>query len=339
MDSLFRLWNSGCMALDELLVFARVVQAGSFTAAAKALAMPKSSVSRKVSALEERLGVRLLQRTTRKLGLTDAGRAYHEHAARIASEVEDAERAVRQLDERPRGLLRVTAPLHAAFLGPIVDAYLQRFPDVRIELHCTARSVDLVEERYDVGIRAGALADSSLVARTLGVSRWLLAAAPSYLASRGRPRTPAELKAHDCLVFGTGETAVLRFVRRDETARVTVSPRLAASDMDIVHDAVLGGRGIAMLPAFQLVEALRARRLERVLPDWDAPATPVHLVYPSAHHVSPKVRTFVEHVLAHMTPLPWELAADATARRPERTAGLRSPSAGTRGRARRRRRP
>src|SRR5882672_7631338 len=146
------------MDLNEILVFARVVQAGGFTAAAKQLGMPKSTVSRKVTELEERLKSRLLQRTTRKLSLTDAGRTYYDYCARIVGEVEDAERAVSSLQEAPRGLLRVTAPINAAFLGPIVSDYLKRYPEVRLDLFCTARSVDLVEERYDLGIRAGALA-------------------------------------------------------------------------------------------------------------------------------------------------------------------------------------
>src|SRR4051794_6644985 len=178
------------MDLNEMLVFTRVVQAGSFTAGAAALGMPKSSVSRKVSELEERLKARLLQRTTRKLSLTDVGRIYYEHCARIVSEVEDAERAVNSLQETPRGLLRVTAPTNFAFLGPIVSDYLKRYPEVRVDLFCTGRTVDLVEERFDVAIRAGALADSSLIARSLGSAKWLLVATPAYLKKRGRPKSP-----------------------------------------------------------------------------------------------------------------------------------------------------
>src|SRR5438445_10999747 len=140
------------MDLNELLVFARVVQAGSFTLAAASLGMPKSTVGRKVSELEERLNARLLQRTTRKLSLTDVGRTYYDYCARIVGEVEDAERAVSSQQETPRGLLRVTAPVNVAFLGPIVSSYLKRYPEVRLEMFCTARAVDLVEERFDLGI-------------------------------------------------------------------------------------------------------------------------------------------------------------------------------------------
>src|SRR5690349_7028510 len=173
------------MDLNEIIVFARVVQAGSFTKAAAELGMPKSTVSRKVSELEERLGARLLQRTTRKLSLTDAGRTYFDYSARVVAEVEDAERAVSSLQAAPRGLLRVTAPTNFRVLGAIVADYLKRYPDVRLELFCTGRRVDLVEERFDLGVRAGVLADSSLVARSLGTAGWVLAATPAYLRRRG----------------------------------------------------------------------------------------------------------------------------------------------------------
>ena len=177
------------MDLNEMLVFARVVQAGSFTAAAAALGMPKSTVSRKVTELEERLKSRLLQRTTRKLSLTDVGRTYYDYCARIAAEIDDAERAVSSLQATPRGLLRVTAPVNAAFLAPIVSEFLKRYPEVRLELFCTGRSVDLVEERFDLAIRAGTLAESTLIARSLGRATWFLVATPPTSRSgdaRGR---------------------------------------------------------------------------------------------------------------------------------------------------------
>src|SRR5580700_2702993 len=156
------------MDLNEMLVFARVVQAGSFTVAAAELGMPKSTVSRKVTELEERLKSRLIQRTTRKLSLTDVGRTYYEYCARIAGEVEDAEQAVNNLQATPRGHLRITAGTNAQYLGPIVADFLRRNPDVTVELFCTGRTVDLIEERFDLGIRAGPLADSTLIARSLG---------------------------------------------------------------------------------------------------------------------------------------------------------------------------
>jgi DNA-binding transcriptional LysR family regulator len=296
------------MDLNEIMVFARVVQAGSFTTAAALLGMPKSTVSRKVSDLEERLKARLLQRTTRKLSLTDVGRTLYDYCARIVGEIEDAERAVSSLQEKPRGLLRVTAPVNVAFLGPIVSDYLKRYPEVRIDLFCTGRTVDLVEERFDLGIRAGTLTDSTLIARSLGNVRWFLVAAPAYLKRRGRPRSPDDLKKHDCLLFGAGfDTASVRLEKADGSVHVALSPRLMVTDMDVLHAAATAGLGIVLLPAFRCVEELRARRLERVLADWNAPSTPVHVVYPSTRHLSPKVKSFVDHLHERMTPPPWEL--------------------------------
>jgi DNA-binding transcriptional LysR family regulator len=300
------------MDLNEILVFARVVQTGSFTTAAARLGMPKSTVSRKVSELEERLGSRLLQRTTRKLSLTDAGRTYYDYCFRIVAEIEGAERAVSGLRDTPRGILRVTTPVNSAYLGPIISGYLKRYPEVRLELHCTRRNVDLVEERFDVGIRAGGLADSTLVARSLGHATWFLVASPAYLKKRGRPRSPEDLKKHDCLFFGGGlDSAVVRLENGDRSVQLALNPRMAVSDADILHAVTTAGLGVALMPVSLGVAGLRARRLERVLRDWSAPSTPVHVVYPSTRHLSPKVKSFVDHLYEHMTPPPWQLEAEA----------------------------
>jgi DNA-binding transcriptional LysR family regulator len=270
--------------------------------------MPKSTVSRKVTELEARLKTRLLNRTTRKLSLTDAGRTYYDYCARIVSEIEDAELAVSNLQETPRGLLRVTTGINAAYLGPIISDYLKRYPEVRIELLCTGRTVDLIEERFDLAVRAGALADSTLIARSLGSVRWFLVATPAYLKKRGRPRSLDDLKEHDCIVFGTApKGAGFRLDSGAKSVNVAVSSRLLVNDFDVVHATAAAGLGLALLPAFQCLDDLRAKRLERVLRDWDAPSTPVHVVYPSTRYVSPKVKSFVDHLHERMTPPPWEL--------------------------------
>lgn len=292
------------MDLNELVVFVRVVQAGSIRGAAEALGMPKSTVSRKLIALEERLEARLLQRTTRKLGLTDVGRIYYDHGVRIVTDVENAERAVRSRHETPRGLLRVTAPLNLAYLGPLFGDYLRRYPDVRLELSANARVVDLVEERFDVGIRAGRLEDSSLVARSLGAITRLLVATPAYLKKRGRPRRPSDLKKHDCLLFGSDATLTLTRDKRRED--VSLSPRLLVTDMDVLESALKDDLGIAVMPALLCEKAQRAGRLERVLPGWSPPSTPLHVVYPSARHLSPTVRSFIDHVQERMKLPRWE---------------------------------
>lgn len=295
------------MDLNDIVVFARVVQAGSFIAASKALGMPKSTVSRKIADLEERLDTRLLQRTTRKLSLTDAGRLFYDHSARIATELENAELAVTSLKETPRGLLRVTTGPNASYLGPIIRDYLTRYPDVRLELVATTRAVDLVEERFDVGIRAGRLPDSSLIARSLGLATWFLVATPAYLKRRGRPPNPADLAKQDIVHFLGGDRVTLNLQRGDEEATVAVTPRLVVSELDMLRPAVLGGVGIALLPAYLCVDDLRAKRLERVLREWQAPSTPIHIVYPSTRHVSPTVKSFIDHVMEQMTPPPWQI--------------------------------
>jgi len=296
------------MDLNEIAVFTRVVQAGSFTAAAAILGMPKSTVSRKVAELEARLNTRLIQRTTRKLGLTDAGRTYFDYGVRIVSELESAERAVGSLQETPRGLLRVTAGINSTFLGAIVADFLKRYPEVQIELLCTGRAVDLVEERYDLAIRAGALPDSTLVARSLGSVRWFFVATPAYLKKRGRPRAPKDLESHDCLLFDTGPSSTtVQLQRGDESVPVTLPARFLVTDLDLLHAVATAGLGIALLPAFRCIEELRARKLECVLREWSAPSIPIHIVYPTSRHVSPKVKAFIDHLQKRMTPPPWEL--------------------------------
>jgi DNA-binding transcriptional LysR family regulator len=296
------------MDLNEIAVFTAVVQAGSFTAAARTLAMPKSTVSRKVSDLENRLNTRLLQRTTRKLSLTDAGRTLFDYGTRLVNEVQAAESAVRRLQDKPRGLLRVTAGLNQSWLGDIVADYMKRNPEVQIELLCTGRLVDLVEDRFDLGIRAGALADSSLVARRIASVTWLLVATPAYLKKRQRPRIPEDLKQHDCLLFGASPTiGNVRLDRGEESVQVPVTARLVVSDFDILSAAATAGLGIGLLPAVHCIDDLRARRLERVLPDWNPPSTPLHVVYPTARHLSANVKSFVEHLQRRMTAPPWEL--------------------------------
>lgn len=291
------------MDLNEIMVFARVVEAGSFTSAARALEMPKSTVSRKVSQLEERLGARLLQRTTRKLSLTDAGRTYYHYAARMVAEVEEAERTITSLQATPRGRLRVSAPLSFGFLGPLLADFLGRYPEVQLDMVCTDRVIDLVEEGFDLAIRAGKLADSTLIARSLGGLRRIVVASPRYLKSRGTPRFPEQLATHDGIVFGAGaDRARWRLEADGDSAEPTVPARMMVNDFDMLREAAIAGLGIAMLPVNVCNDDLRARRLKRVLEPWSSPETPIHAVYPSTRHISPKVSAIVEHLRACMAP-------------------------------------
>jgi DNA-binding transcriptional LysR family regulator len=301
--------------LNALHVFIKVVQTGSFTAAARALGMPKSTVSQRVLELEERLRARLLQRTTRTLSLTDQGRIYYDRCVRIIAEVEEADRAVTSLQERPCGLLRVTVPASTQFFGPVLADFQRRNGGVQLDVVCTDRLVNLVEESFDVAIRAGALSDSTLIVRNLGTVEQLLVASPRYLRERGRPRSPDALAKHDCLVFNVGsEPRIWRFTRGDEAREVRAAGALSVNDLDILHNAATGGIGMTMLPAFRCADDLRTERLERVLPDWELPATPIHLVYPSGRHLSAKVKALLDHLL-QMTSAPWVSASDSNSRR------------------------
>lgn len=285
------------MDLNEVVVFAKVVEAGSFVGAARELAMPKSTVSRKVSELEERLGARLLQRTTRQLSLTDAGRAYYRHAARVLQELSEAELAVTRMQEVPRGLLRVTTPINVGYLSRLFTTFLDRFGEVTLEMVCTHRVVDLVEEGFDVSIRVGRLADSSLIARYLGSEKSQLVASPAFLAKHTPPSRPGDLEGMPVLVFSAlPDPTKWHLVRADEHAKVSVEPRFAVNDFDIVYRAALDGVGIALLPSHRASDDLQQGRLVRVLPEWCTPTLQFHAVYPSTRHLSPKVKAFVEHL-------------------------------------------
>ncbi len=296
------------MNLNEMVVFAKVVQAGSFRAAGRELEMPRSTVSRRVSDLEERLGARLLQRTTRKLRLTDVGAAYYRRCARIVTEVEEADLEVMESQATPRGVLRVSAPLSFGVLGPTVTEFLRRYPEVRVEIAFTDRMVDLVEEGVDVAIRVGRLADSTLVSRNLGKGATMVVASPEYLEGRGVPESPADLKDHDCLVFGGGPSRKrweLHAGRVKEEVRVT--PRIVANDFGVIHEAALGGLGIAMMPTQICVEHIKAARLQHLLKDWRPPEVPLQAVYPSTRHPSPKVHAFLDLLRERLSPEVWGL--------------------------------
>lgn len=270
--------------------------------------MPKSTVSRKVAELEQRLGARLLHRTTRKLSLTDIGRTFYLHAARVVAEAEEAEMAVGRMQETPRGLLRLTTPLNFGYLGPIIASFLERYPEVRAEIVCADRVVDLVEEGFDLAVRVGELADSTLVARSLGVLRSYLVASPAFLERHGVPDQPEALERFDSVNFGPGrDPTSWRLHKGGRTLTVEVKARVTVNDFEVLEQAVLSGLGIAMVPVFRCIEHLRRERLRRVLPDWRSPDIPLHAVYPSSRHLSPKVKLFLDHLRQRTTPPPWEI--------------------------------
>lgn len=296
------------MDLNEAAVFTKVVQLGGFSAAGKALGLPKSTVSRKVSELETRLGARLLQRTTRRIGLTDAGSAFYQHALRAVQELEQAESAVHDLQQAPRGVLRVTAPLNMGYLAPILNSFLLKNPGIRLETLCSDRVLNLVEDGIDVAIRAGELKDSSLVARSLGAFQHYVVASPAFLAAHGTPSKPSELANYECIVFGVASDRMFWRLRQgNQMLNVELRARMVVNDFDLVHAAIGAGLGIGLLPMFRCHEDIAAGRLVRLLGDCCSPETPMHAVYPSTRHLAPKVSAFVEHLRQELA-LPWQTA-------------------------------
>lgn len=271
------------MDLNRIAVFARVVEAGSFTAAAAALGVRKSSVSRSVAALESDLGIRLLQRTTRKLSVTDAGRAYYQRARDALAGLDEAREAVSALGAEPRGLVRVTAPVDVAGdLAAVASRFLRAHPAVRVEAVLTARYVDLVKEGFDLAVRAGALPDSSLVARKLGDTDLGLFASPAYLGAAGRPRRLVDLARHECVLFRAGgATATWRLSGPRGEEEVAVRGRADADDFAFVRAMLLSGFGIGLAPVSMLAPLAEAGELERVLPRYARRGSAVYVVWPS----------------------------------------------------------
>lgn len=279
--------------LNEMTIFVKVVESGTFTGAARALELPKSTVSRKVAALEERLGIRLLQRTTRKVSLTELGAAYFERCARVVQEAEEAERVVSHSQAAPRGRLRISAPLEGAeWVGAAITDYIGRYPEVEVELDLTNRYVDLVEEGFDLALRGGALADSTLIARRLNTSRMVVCAAPEYLARHAEPTTPQALKGHHCLLHGGREP--FHFSGPRGIATITLHPRFGANNLNVIRDAALAGLGITILPDTFCRRELADGRLVELLTEWSLPEGGLFAVYPSPRHLTPKVRTFLD---------------------------------------------
>ena len=290
--------------LNDIVVFIRVVEAGSFTAAARLLGMPKTTVSRRIASLEREVGVRLVQRTTRSLNMTDAGRLYYEQSSQALRTIEDANLRLAETRAEPSGTIRISAPVGfgAHYLTSAVFDFLAAFPKTQVELHLTDDKLNLVENRIDLAFRTGILPDSTLTARKLGSTHRILCGSPDYLARHGEPQAAADLARHHCVIAGpsTGSAHwVLDGPRGQET--VSVSGRFAANEMQAVIAAAIAGYGIAQLP-YQVAEALvRNGRLRRVLGDYTTPVGGVYAVYPTSRHVSPLVKAFIELTAKHIS--------------------------------------
>jgi len=292
--------SSSDVDLNRVAVFLRVVELQSFTAAAQALGLPKSSVSRSVAHLEEQLGVQLLQRTTRAVQLTEAGRVYFEEASRALSSLEQARETLSQLDGRLQGAVRITAPgdLGAQVLAPAAVRFSRRTPGIILEFVLTARLVNLVEEGVDLAVRAGPMRDSSLIARKVnGLEPWVFAS-PAYLDARGTPTHVEQLAEHDCVLFRPHRGEVEWTLSAPEgTRRVTVRGPIGGDDFTFLREAVLAGAGVGLLPAIQCAEEMARGRLVRLLSPYTGPSAPLHVVWPSARHVPKRVELVREWLI------------------------------------------
>jgi DNA-binding transcriptional LysR family regulator len=285
---------------DAMQAFVAVADLKGFAPAARKLGLSPSGVTRMIAALEDRLGARLLQRTTRSVTLTDVGARYLERARRILGDVEEAEGSAQDQRTRPSGRLVVSAPLGFGRLhvSPVMSTYLTRHPDVSAELRLSDRMINLVEDGVDLAVRIGHLADSSLVARHVGEMRRIVVASPGYLRQHGAPETPAAIASHQTIQFGALSAAPdWRFVENGREIRLGPTPRFATNSADAAIQYAEQGGGLTRVLAYQAAEAIKAGRLQIVLAPFEPPALPIHIVYPTSRLLSAKVRAFIDLVI------------------------------------------
>jgi DNA-binding transcriptional LysR family regulator len=286
--------------LDAMQAFVTVADLKGFAPAARKLGVSPSGVTRLIAALENRLGARLLQRTTRSVTLTDAGARYLERARRILADIEEAEIAAEGERARPSGRLVISAPVGFGRLhvSAVLTAYLKRHCEVSAELRLEDRLINLVEEGVDLAVRIGHLADSSLVARHVGNMRRIIVASPAYLKSRGEPKRPQDIAAHDTIQFGTTSgSAEWRFADGGNDIRLNYAPRLSTNSADAAIQYAEAGGGLTRVLAYQAADAIKRGRLKIVLARFEQPPLPIHIVYPTSRLLSAKVRTFIDLVV------------------------------------------
>jgi DNA-binding transcriptional LysR family regulator len=290
--------------LASMQVFVQVVDSGSFAAAAKSLNASPASVTHHVQALEDHLGVQLLNRTTRRLHLTEVGRNFYEHSSRILAQVEEAEGCATALQTTPRGLLRVnTTESFARVLAPLIAEYCAAYTLVTFDVVTSEHMVDLVEAGFDLALRPGNLPDSSLVSRRLGFGRLIVCASPGYLERRGTPHSPQDLAGHNCLIYPPLEHG-WRFTNPDGMSAVEVAGNLRSNSWVLLRRAALAGQGIAMLPLILAADDVRDGHLTRLLPDQDLGEIVLQAVYPASRHLSVKVRSFLDFLVQRLREQP-----------------------------------
>jgi DNA-binding transcriptional LysR family regulator len=286
--------------IDAMQAFVAVADLQGFAPAARKLALSPSAVTRLIAALEDRLGARLLQRTTRSVTLTDAGSRYLERARRILADIEEAEESVESERTRPGGRLVVSAPMGFGRLhvSPVMSAYLKRYPEVGADLRLSDRMINLVEEGVDLAVRIGHLPDSTLVARHVGEMRRIVVASREYLRVRGEPKRPADIASHETIQFGAMTAAPdWRFAENGREVRVSPAPRFSSNSADAAIQYAEAGGGLTRVLAYQAAASLREGRLKIVLAKFEQPPLPIHIVYPTSRLLSAKVRTFIDLVM------------------------------------------
>ncbi len=283
---------------SELAFFALLADKASFTAAARELNLTPPAVSKRLAQIEQRLGVRLLNRSTRRVSLTDEGELYLEHARRILADIEELELSLGKRRASPKGLLRVNATLGfgRTTIAPIVSAFARRHPEVEVQLQLTDAPLDLVASGFDLAVRFGELPDSRLAARKLMSNRRFLCASPAYLAARGAPRSPAELARHACILHRQNDETwgTWRLTRGRQTETVKVRGALSSNDGDVVLGWALDGHGILIRSEWDLAKYLESGRLQAVLPEWTLPPADLYAAYPARRHLPARVRAFID---------------------------------------------
>lgn len=282
------------MQFDDLKIFVATVDARNFTAAANRLQLSKQFVSRRVMALEASLGVRLLVRNTRKLAVTDLGDEFYQRATRILGEIEDAEQAMSSRRADPRGLLRVSAPMSFGMihLSPLVAAFLRANPEVRVDMELSDRVVDVVGEGFDMALRIGTLADSTLIAQKLAELRMVTCCSPAYRNERRPPVAPGDLERHACLLYGQEGRTGWEYIVDGSRLTIEVSGPLRANNGEVIREAAIAGVGIAHLPEFIVAEALASGKLVEMLADFVSPPLTLYAVYPQHRQTSVTIRAF-----------------------------------------------
>jgi DNA-binding transcriptional LysR family regulator len=300
------------------MVFAKVVEARSFTGAGKLLSMPRSTVSRRVAQLERHLGARLIHRTTRKLQLTEIGAAYYAQCASGLAQIDEAEDLVKAAHAAPRGRVRVTAPVDigVGYLAEVITRFTRRYPEVHVDMELTQRLVDMVGEGFDLALRGGSLSDSTLVARKLGGGALQIYGSPRYLDERGAPATVRDLEQHCCvLAMRQSSSSTWKLTDGKERIDVPVSGPLSADDFAFAKQAVIAGAGLGLLPQFFCRDEVSSGRLLRVLPRYQTELGSIYVVYPSAKHLSTTVRALRDFIVDNAS----ELLGDAAV-----TSGVRA---------------